>query len=114
MTNTSFFDNELLNDKTSEGRRRATSFDLLLLRIPKYSGNTGTTQTWDSGVGYDYYDFGVTNFNDRSFSNRPSNWYQSTTISGWSTPGIYNNTNSLTGLTGLNYSALTVVDTQHF
>ncbi len=114
MTNTSFFDNELLNDKTSEGRRRATSFDLLLLRIPKYSGNTGTTQTWDSGVGYDYYDFGVTNLNDRSFSNRPSNWYQATTISGWSTPGIYNNTNSLTGLTGLNYSALTVVDTQHF
>jgi len=114
MTNTSFFDNELLNDKTSQGRRRATSFDLQLLRIPRYSGSTGTTQSWDSGVGYDYYDFGVTNFNDRSFSNRPSNWFQATTISGWSTPGIYNNTNSLTGLTGLNYSALTVIDTQHF
>ena len=74
LTNTSFFDNELLNDKTSNGRRRATSFDLQLLRIPKYSGNTGTIQTWDSGVGYDYYDFGTTNFNDRSYSNRPSNW----------------------------------------
>ena len=114
MTNTSFFDNELINDKTSNGRRRATSFDLQLLRIPRFSGNTGTTQTWDSGVGYDYYDFGITNLNDRAFSDRPSNWYQATTISGWSTPGIYNNVNSLTGLTGLNYSALTVVDTQHF
>ena len=29
MTNTSFFDKELLNDKTSQGRRRATSFDLI-------------------------------------------------------------------------------------
>ena len=114
MTNTSFFDNELLNDKTSQGRRRATSFDLQLLRIPRYSGNTGATQTWDSGVGYDYYDFKITNLNDRAFSTRPSNWYESTTISGWSTSGIYNNKNSLTGLTGLNYSALTVVDTQHF
>lgn len=114
MTNTSFFDDELINDKTSNGRRRATSFDLQLLRIPRFSGTTGSIQSWDSGVGYDYYDFGITNLNDRAFSDRPSNWYQSTTISGWSTPGIYNNTNSLTGLTGLNYSALTVVDTQHF
>jgi len=32
----------------------------------------------------------------------------------WSVPGIYNNTNSLTGLTGCNYSALTVVAEQHF
>ena len=114
MTNTSFFDKELLNDTTSQGRRRATSFDLVLLRIPKYSGSTGITQTWDSGVGYDYYDFGVTNLNDRSFSTRPTNWFERTTINDWSTPGIYDNTNSITGLTGLRYSALTVVDTQHF
>jgi hypothetical protein len=114
MTNTSFFDNELLNDTTSQGRRRATSFDLVLLRIPKYSGSTGSPQSWDSGVGYDYYDFGVTNLNDRSFSTRPTNWFERTTINDWSTPGIYDNTNSITGLTGLRYSALTVVDTQHF
>jgi hypothetical protein len=80
MTNTSFFDNELLNSKTSQGRRRATSFDLVLFRIPKYSGSTGVPQRWDSGVGYDYYDFGVTNLNDRSFSDRPSNWFQTTTL----------------------------------
>ena len=113
MTNTSFFDKDLLNDKTSEGRRRAISFDLILFRIPKTSGSTGVPQTWDSGVGYDYYDFGVTNLNDRSFSQRPTNWFERTTISGWSTNGIYKNDNSLTG-TGVNYSALTIVDVQHF
>ena len=113
MTNTSFFDKDLLNDTTSQGRRRATSFDLVLLRIPKYSGSTGISQSWDSGVGYDYYDFGVTNLNDRSFSQRPSNWFERTTISGWSTNGLYDNTNSATG-SGVNFSALTIVDTQHF
>jgi hypothetical protein len=99
MTNTSFFDKELLNDKTSQGRRRATSFDLILFRIPQ-------NQSWDSGVGYDYYDFGITNLNDRSFSQRPSNWFERTTISGWSTNGLYNNTNSATG-SGVNFSAIT-------
>lgn len=126
MTNTSAFDNELLNTTTSNGRRRATSFDLILFRIPKTSGNTGLPQTWDSGVGYDYYnsskslntssgslisDIGST---DRSFSDRPTNWYQRSTIENWSFPGLYDNSNSLTGTTGLNFSALTIVDTQHF
>jgi hypothetical protein len=106
MTNTSFFDKELLNDKTSQGRRRATSFDLILFRIPQ-------NQPWDSGVGYDYYDFGITNLNDRSFSQRPSNWFETLTISAWTTPGVYSNTNSVTG-TGVNYSGLTIIDTQHF
>ena len=85
MTNTSFFDKELLNDTTSQGRRRATSFDLILFRIPKTSGDTGHPQSWDTGVGYDYYDFKVTNLNDRSFSTRPVNWFETTTISKWST-----------------------------
>jgi hypothetical protein len=35
MTNTSSFDNELLNSFMSNERRRATSFDLILFRIPK-------------------------------------------------------------------------------
>ena len=55
MTNTSSFDKELLNTKWSNGRRRATSFDLVLFRIPKVSGTTGDIQTWDEGVGQDYY-----------------------------------------------------------
>jgi len=57
MTNTSSFDKDgLSNEYTSQGRLRATSFDLVLFRIPLTSGNTGTAQTWDEGVGYDYYD----------------------------------------------------------
>lgn len=106
MTNTSFFDEELLNDKTSQGRRRATSFDLVLFRIPQ-------NQNWDSGVGYDYYDFKTNPLNDKSYSDRPSNWFQKTTLSGWTTPGLYSNTNSVTG-NGVNYTGLTIIDTQHF
>ena len=55
MTNTSSFDKELINTKWSNGRRRASSFDLVLFRIPKTSGATGNPQTWDEGVGQDYY-----------------------------------------------------------
>jgi len=126
MTNTSSFDNELLNTFMSNERRRATSFDLILFRIPETSGNTGTPQYWDEGVGYDYTDFNInhnssyggstplTYVDSRSFSTRPSNWYQTTTITNWSFPGIYSNNNTSTGNTRLNYSALTIVDTQHF
>jgi hypothetical protein len=122
MTNTSSFDNELLNDTTSTGRRRATSFDLILFRIPLTSGSTGNAQSWDEGVGYDYYNITKTlNTSnglltpialpqDKSSSQRPSNWFQTTTLSGWSTNGIYNNT---TG-GNVDYSDLIIVDTQHF
>jgi hypothetical protein len=115
MKNTSAFDEELINDKTSSGRRRATSFDLILFRIPKVSGSTGQSQDWDSGVGYDYYDFNVKIETDKSFSERPSNWFQRTTIKNWSTEGLYDNKNSLvlTGA-GVNYSGLTIIDQQHF
>jgi len=123
MTNTSSFDKEgLSNEYTSQGRLRATSFDLILFRIPLTSGNTGSAQTWDEGVGYDYYDVQntlnssnglltpITLPQDKSYSQRPSNWYQRTTLSGWSTNGIYNNT---TG-GNVDYSDLIIVDTQHF
>jgi len=112
MTNTSAFDEELLNDKWSNGRRRATSFDLVLFRIPKTSGSTGDSQVWDEGVGYDYYDFSQIP-TDKSYSNRPSNWYEAQTIKNWSLNGIYDNENSQT-ISGLNFSGLTIVDTQHF
>jgi hypothetical protein len=51
--------------------------------------------------------------NDKAFSERPSNWYNLTTITPWVTPGIYDNSNSASG-NGINYSAITIVDTQHF
>jgi hypothetical protein len=116
MTNTSSFDIDLLNTTASDGSRRATSFDLILFRIPTYSGMTGSGQTWDEGVGFDYIsNQAIAQFSENvPYSTRPSNWYQRTTLTDWSQPGIYNNTNSLTGMTGLNYSALTIVDTQHF
>lgn len=122
MTNTSVFDNELLNTFMSDSRRRATSFDLVLFRIPKTSGTTGNPQEWDEGVGYDYNDFNLaqnsaqggqsplTYVDPRSYSTRPSNWSATTTITNWSQPGIYDNKNQ--GL--VNYSGLTIVATQHF
>jgi hypothetical protein len=122
MTNTSSFDNELLNTVMSNQRRRATSFDLILFRIPNVSGDTGNPQLWDEGVGYDYNDFNIakssaqggmsplTYVDSRAFSTRPSNWYQTTTVSDWSEPGVYSNTNSGT----VNYSGLTIVARQHF
>ena len=122
MTNTSSFDNELLNTFMSDSRRRATSFDLILFRIPKISGSTGEPQQWDEGVGYDYNDFNLaqnsaqggqsplTYVDPRSFSTRPSNWYQTTTISEWSQEGIYNNRNQ----GSVNFSGLTIVAEQHF
>lgn len=124
MTNTSSFDEELLNTTWSNGRRRATSFDLFLFRIPKVSGSTGDPQTWDEGVGQDYYNASTFNTSstsnireslqtDKSFSDRPVNWFQRNTISNWSTPGIYDNTDLGTGST-INYSGLTIIDTQHF
>lgn len=86
LTNTSFFDDELLNTKDSMDRKRATSFDLLLFRIPENSvcttnitipepdpcdpivyPSTATTicqinqgpALWDEGVGYDHIKFGT-------------------------------------------------------
>lgn len=115
MTNTGSFDEELLNDTMSDGSRRATSFDLILFRIPLFSGDTGAPQTWDEGVGYDYVeDSAIAQFSiNKPYSARPSNWYQRTTITDWSEPGAYSNRN-LSNIGGLNYTGLTIVDRQHF
>jgi hypothetical protein len=122
MTNTSSFDNELLNSFMSNKRRRATSFDLILFRIPQASGTTGPSQQWDEGVGYDYNDFNLaqnsaiggssplTYVDSRAYSTRPSNWYQTSTISNWTQPGIYDNKDQGT----VNYSGLTIIARQHF
>jgi len=114
MTNTGAFTQELLNTNTSQTRKRATSFDLILFRIPFVDNDPAFPQRWDEGVGYDFTDF-VYEFNelDKNFSDRPSNWYQTTTLSNWSTEGLYVNDNSGTG-TAINYSALTIIAEQHF
>jgi len=111
MTNTSTFDLELLNTFTSQGRRRATSFDLVLFRIPWFDNNPALPQVWDEGVGYDFVDlqYEISGI-DRNYSTRPSNWYETTTLGVWQESGIYSNIN--TGSTP--YTALTIVDEQHF
>lgn len=102
MINTSTF-NDYLNTSTSQGRQRATSFDLVLFRIP-------SPQLWDEGVGYDFADLIYEITNDKNYSVRPTNWYQRTTLDNWSQPGIYDNKG--TGV--VNYSDLTILDVQHF
>jgi hypothetical protein len=121
MKNTSSFE-DLLNTKMTNGRRRATSFNLFLFRIPKTSGDTGNLQFWDEGVGYDYNEFNLavnnsqgggsplTYIDDRSFSNRPSNWNKRQLIFNWTEPGIYDNLN----VGNVTYDDLEIIDTQYF
>ena len=83
MTNTIFGDESLNGQKRGSGRQRATSFDLILFPI---------TEDWHEGTGFDYektYDFASGN---ETFDDRPSNWYNKTTLSGWTTEGIYSGT----------------------
>ncbi len=110
MVNTSFFDKELLNASTSTGRLRATSFDLILFRIPYRDLDPNQPQNWDEGVGYDFADLMNQVPNDKDFSDRPSNWFVTSGITTWEEPGIYNNNN--TGI--FNFNDLYIVDTQHF
>lgn len=110
MTNTSSFE-DFLNVRTSQERIRATSFDLILFRIPYKDLDPTQPQEWDEGVGYDFvnfvYDFSET---DKNFSDRPSNWSARTTIDAWQQAGLYDNKNA--GV--IPYSSLTIVDEQHF
>jgi len=119
MTNTASFDLGLLNATKLSGEiKRASSFDLILFRIPLSSGSTGSTQSWDEGVGKEF-DLGIglndteSTFTRRNFSLDPSNWFYRQTTLPWSTEGIYDNANSITGL-GVNYSGLTIIAEQHF
>ena len=81
MTNTVIGDPKLIGDSKSNGKYRATSFDLILFTVP---------QSWDEGVGYDYeftsYDDSLGN---KIYDTRASNWYDRTTTTGWTYPGIY-------------------------
>ena len=110
MTNTTSFTLEYLNTSNSQSRQRATSFDLILFRIPFINDNPNTPQLWDEGVGYDFADLMYEIEIDKNYSTRPSNWFSAMTISAWTESGLYNNKN----LGSVNYSALTIVDTQHF
>lgn len=93
MTNTVFGDNKLIGENRGNGRQRSTSFDLILFQVPEY---------WDEGVGFDYEFTTYENINeDKPYDVRPSNWFNRTSVSGWTTQGIYT-------------TGATVIDTIHF
>jgi hypothetical protein len=120
MTNTVFSSPDLLKStRFGSEIARGSGFDLVLFRIPLSSGTTGTIQTWDEGLS-SVYDLGIqvndteSIFARENYSTEASNWFKRMLTNDWTTPGIYNNENSLTGTPGLNYSALTIISEQHF
>ena len=87
MTNTSNFDDALINSKVlMNDTRRATSFELQLFKVTGY--------TWSEGVGYDYQvpHASLEPQYNTTQSNRPSNWTFSDTVTNWLVPGTYDNT----------------------
>lgn len=81
LTNTIFGDETLLRQKNGRGRDRTTSFDIIIFKINEF---------WDEGVGFDYEDqiFDFTDGNN-SFDERPSNWFNRTTLNSWTSQGVY-------------------------
>jgi hypothetical protein len=81
LTNTIFGDETFLGAKRGNARQRTNSFDLILFNIPEF---------WDEGLGFDYedggYDFTTGNI---TFDERPSNWFNRTTINEWTVEGVY-------------------------
>lgn len=81
LTNTIFGNETFLGARRGTGRDRATSFDLILFKI---------SEDWDEGVGFDYEatEYDLTEGN-KTYDARPSNWYNRTSISGWTVQGVY-------------------------
>jgi hypothetical protein len=83
LTNTIFGDETFLGAKRGTGRQRTNSFDIIVFKVSEF---------WDEGLGFDYedggYDFTTGN---ETFDERPSNWYNRTTLDSWGYEGIYAN-----------------------
>lgn len=83
LTNTIFGDETFLGAKRGTGKQRTNSFDLIVFKVSEF---------WDEGLGFDYedggYDFTTGN---ETFDERPSNWFNRTTLNEWSSEGIYSN-----------------------
>lgn len=81
LTNTIFGDETFLGAKRGTGKQRTNSFDLIVFKVSEF---------WDEGLGFDYedggYDFTTGN---ETFDERPSNWFNRTTLNQWSVEGIY-------------------------
>lgn len=92
-------------------RERATSFDLLLLRVPKF---------WDAGRGFDFSQT-KTLEGYRAYSEYGSNWYNATTDTHWDSPGVFDNGTILEDIDFDEYgkiqilpNAKYVITSQHF
>lgn len=83
LTNTIFGDETFLGAKRGSGRQRTNSFDLIIFKVSEF---------WDEGLGFDYedggYDFTTGN---ETFDERPSNWFNRTTLDSWTSEGVYAN-----------------------
>ena len=90
LTNTGFFDTDLLGKTTCKGKKRACSFDLIVFPI---------TQDWDEGNGYDYGDCTYIGEGSQSFC--ASNWIEAQTTTNWTEAGTYS-------------GSPTIIATQHF
>lgn len=92
LKNTIFGDEALAGDDRGNGKKRASSFDLILFKVPEY---------WDEGLGFDYdrsYDLTT---GEALYDIRPSNWFNRTTLNTWTVEGIYS-------------TGTTIIDTLHF
>ena len=81
LTNCIFGDEGFKGQNRATGRDRATSFDLILFKI---------NESWDEGVGFDYEDGGFDyTTGNKTYDQRPSNWYNRTTNNTWTDVGVY-------------------------
>jgi len=93
LTNTIFGDETFKGAKRGTGRKRSSSFDLILFKID---------EEWDEGVGFDYekIKFDLT-YGNKTYSTKASNWFNRTTLDEWNEEGIY-------------LSTPNIIDTIHF
>lgn len=92
LKNTIFGDEALAGDDRGNGKQRASSFDLILFKVPEY---------WDEGLGFDYDRSYELSTGEALYDIRPSNWFNRTTLNTWTIDGIYS-------------TGTTIIDTLHF
>jgi hypothetical protein len=93
LTNTIFGDEGQKGLNRTTGRDRTSSFDLIVF---------GLSQYWDEGLGYDYTDSSYDFVNgNRTFDERPSNWFYRTTLNQWPIAGVFHDSPTIiSGYTG--------------